>query len=75
MDIPFLGEIPLVQSIRESGDVGHPAELQEDTPVSQAFTELTRNVVRETVRRNKSLPPTESIQITTMAGCSAVNKS
>lgn len=75
MDIPFLGEIPLVQSIREAGDVGHPAALQKETPVSQAFTELTRNIVRETVRRNKSLPPTESIEITTMAGCSAVNKS
>lgn len=74
MGVPFLGEIPLVQSIREAGDVGHPAALQKETPVGKAFIEMTRNVVRETVRRNKTLPPTESIQITTMAGCSAVNK-
>lgn len=72
--IELLGEIPLVQSIRESGDVGHPAALQNNHLISEAFTELTRNVVRETIRRNKTLPPTESIQITTMAGCSAVTK-
>jgi len=74
MGVPFLGEIPIVQSIREAGDVGHPAALQEDSPVATAFTEMARNVVRETVKRNKHLPPTESIKITTMAGCSAVNK-
>lgn len=72
--VPFLGEIPLVQSIREAGDVGHPAALQDNTPISEAFIEMTRNIVRETVKRNKNLPPTESIQITTMAGCSAVTK-
>src|SRR5690625_4103875 len=74
MGVPFLGEIPIVQSIREAGDVGHPAALQEDSPVATAFTEMARNVVRETVKRNKHLPPTESVKITTMAGCSAVNK-
>ncbi len=74
LDVPFLGEIPLVQSIREAGDVGHPAALQDGTPVTEAFVEMTRNIVRETVKRNKNLPPTESIQITTMAGCSAVKK-
>lgn len=74
LEIPFLGEIPLVQSIRESGDVGHPAALQEGTAISEAFTEITRKVVQETVKRNTSLPATEAIQITTMAGCSAVKK-
>lgn len=74
MGVPFLGEIPLVQSIREAGDVGHPAALQEETVVGKAFTEMARNVVRETIKRNKALPPTESIKITTMAGCSAVTK-
>ena len=74
LKVPFLGEVPLVQSIREAGDVGRPAALQEGTPLSEAFEKLTQNVVQETVRRNKSLPPTEAIKITTMAGCSAVNK-
>ncbi|WP_282162070.1 Mrp/NBP35 family ATP-binding protein [Ulvibacterium marinum] len=72
LDVPFLGEIPLVQSIREAGDVGRPAALQTATPVEQAFEELTKNVVQELVHRNKSLPPTEAIKITTMAGCAAV---
>jgi ATP-binding protein involved in chromosome partitioning len=74
LQVPFLGQIPLVQSIREAGDIGHPAALQENTPLSKAFETLTQSVVQETVNRNKSLPPTEAIKITTMAGCSAVNK-
>ncbi|HET8838395.1 MAG TPA: Mrp/NBP35 family ATP-binding protein [Flavobacteriaceae bacterium] len=74
LQIPFLGEIPLVQSLRESGDIGRPAALQTATPLEAAFEEITKNVVRETVRRNKNLPPTEAVKITTMAGCSAVKK-
>ncbi|WP_276169081.1 Mrp/NBP35 family ATP-binding protein [Zobellia alginiliquefaciens] len=74
LDVPFLGEIPLVQSIREAGDVGRPAAMQTATPVEEAFEEITKNVVQEVVGRNKSLPPTEAIKITTMAGCSAVKK-
>ncbi|MEZ4854259.1 P-loop NTPase [Flavobacterium sp.] len=74
LQVPFLGEIPLVQSIREAGDYGRPAALQTATPLEKAFEELARNVVAETVSRNDTLPPTEAIKITTMAGCSAVNK-
>jgi ATP-binding protein involved in chromosome partitioning len=74
LEIPVLGEIPLVPSIRESGDVGRPAAMQTATPSELAFEELTRNVVQELVRRNEALPPTEAIKITTMAGCSAVKK-
>lgn len=74
LDVPFLGEIPLVQSIREAGDIGRPAALQTATPIEEAFEELTKNVVQEVVSRNKSIPPTEAIKITTMAGCSAVKK-
>ncbi len=74
LKVPFLGEVPLVQSIREAGDVGRPAALQTASPTEAAFEELTKNVVQEVVGRNKSLPPTEAIKITTMAGCSAVKK-
>nr|WP_221898675.1 Mrp/NBP35 family ATP-binding protein [Robiginitalea sp. SC105] len=74
LNIPFLGEIPLVQSIREASDIGRPAALQEGTPTSKAFEELTRETVRELVARNEELPPTEAIKITTMAGCEAVKK-
>jgi len=74
LQVPFLGELPLVQSIREAGDVGHPAALQTATALEQAFKKITQNVVQEVVRRNDDLPPTEAIKITTMAGCSAVKK-
>ncbi len=74
IEVPFLGEIPLVQSIREAGDVGRPAALQDNTPTSIAFTDLTKNIVQEVVFRNENLPPTDAIKITTMAGCSAVRK-
>lgn len=74
LKVPFLGEVPLVQSIREAGDVGRPAALQTATQIEEAFEAITRNVVEETVRRNENLPPTEAIKITTMAGCSAVKK-
>jgi ATP-binding protein involved in chromosome partitioning len=47
MNVPFLGHIPLVQSVREAGDVGRPAVFQENTPSSIAFDELTKNILRE----------------------------
>jgi ATP-binding protein involved in chromosome partitioning len=40
LQVPFLAEVPLVQSIREAGDVGRPAVLQGDTPAAHAFVEL-----------------------------------
>ena len=74
LQVPFLGEVPLVQSIREAGDYGRPAALQTDSPLEIVFEEIARNVVQETVKRNENLAPTEAIKITTMAGCSAVKK-
>jgi ATP-binding protein involved in chromosome partitioning len=74
LNVPLLGEIPLVQSIREAGDYGRPAAMQTGTALETAFEEVTRNIVQQVVNRNEGLPPTEAIKITTMAGCSAVNK-
>jgi len=74
LKIPFLGEIPLVQSVREAGDLGRPAAMQEHTPIEAAFNKITQNVAQEVVRRNTALPPTDAIKITTMAGCAAVKK-
>ena len=74
LNVPFLGEVPIVQSIREAGDFGRPAALQTASPIETIFEEITRNVVQEVVNRNESLPATEAIKITTMAGCSAVKK-
>ena len=74
LQVPFLGEVPIVQSIREAGDYGRPAALQTGSVIETVFEEITRNVVEETVKRNETLAPTEAIKITTMAGCSAVKK-
>ncbi|GGW55064.1 ATP-binding protein involved in chromosome partitioning [Winogradskyella epiphytica] len=74
LKVPFLGEVPLVQSIREAGDVGRPAAMQTATPIEEAFENITREVVQQVVYRNEALPATEAIKITTMAGCSAVKK-
>ena len=43
--MPFIGHIPLVQSVREAGDLGRPAVFQENTPTSNAFDELVRTFV------------------------------
>jgi len=74
LKVPFLGELPLIQSIREAGDFGRPAALQVNTVSQDSFVEITKNVVQEVVHRNENLEPTEAIKITTMAGCSAVKK-
>ena len=46
LKVPFLAEVPLVQSIREAADVGRPAVLQGDTPAADAFRPLVESVVR-----------------------------
>jgi ATP-binding protein involved in chromosome partitioning len=74
LQVPFLGEVPIVQSIREAGDYGRPAAMQTGSVIESVFEEITRNVVQEVVKRNENLPATEAIKITTMAGCSAVKK-
>lgn len=70
IDTAFLGEVPLVQSIREAGDVGHPVALQNNTPLEKAFEDITKSMVRELIKRNQDLPQTEVVKITTMSGCS-----
>jgi ATP-binding protein involved in chromosome partitioning len=74
IDTKFLGEIPLVQSIRESGDVGHPVALQEGTVLEKSFKEITKEMLSQLLKRNANLPPTEVVRITTMSGCSSVKK-
>lgn len=74
LEVPFLGELPIVQSVREAGDLGRPAAMQENTTVSETITEITRDIVTQVVKRNENLPATEVVKITTMAGCSTVKK-
>ena len=71
LNISFLGEVPLVQSIREAGDSGRPAALQKETPLAKAFEKITKEVIKELNNRNEILPPTEVIQMTNSVGCSS----
>jgi ATP-binding protein involved in chromosome partitioning len=70
--VPFLGAIPLVQSIRESSDVGRPAALQVGTPIQKSLIDVTRNMVNQLLKRNINLPPTKAVEITNLVGCSAI---
>ena len=62
LNVPLLGQIPIVQSICESGDQGTPAALNEDSVTGQAFLELARNVVEQTEKRNLEKAPTKIVE-------------
>ena len=61
LNVPLLGQIPIVQSICESGDAGTPAALDENSMTGMAFMELARNVVTQTEKRNAEMAPTEIV--------------
>jgi ATP-binding protein involved in chromosome partitioning len=58
-DIPFLGQIPLVQSIREGGDIGVPLMVGDDHAAKQSFLEFAGRAARGIAMRNANLAPTE----------------
>jgi len=58
-DIPFLGQIPIVQTIREGGDSGIPIMMSEDELTKKAFTDFAGNAARGIAMRNANLEPTE----------------
>jgi ATP-binding protein involved in chromosome partitioning len=65
-ELNFLGQIPIVQSIREGGDSGKPVMVSDDAITKKAFAEVTANAVRSIAMRNAELPRTELL--TTLAG-------
>jgi ATP-binding protein involved in chromosome partitioning len=69
-NLPLLGEIPLIQSIREAGDAGRPAILQKTSAQAIAFNSFADNVIKEVELRNEKLNPTKKVEITNMDGCS-----
>lgn len=71
-EVPFLGGLPLVQSIREAADVGRPSVLQDQSSLAAHFDEITKKLVTQTLLRNKNLPPTKAVEITNLVGCEAV---
>lgn len=62
-DLSFLGQIPLVQSIREGGDEGVPAMVGEEQVSKDAFRTFVGNAVRQIAIRNANLPKTETITV------------
>jgi ATP-binding protein involved in chromosome partitioning len=62
-DLPFLGEIPLIQSIREGGDKGIPAILDAEHGAKDIFRELAQNIARNVSIRNANLEPTKVVQV------------
>jgi len=63
LEVSLLGQIPIVQSIREAGDNGQPAALNEDTITGNAFVELAHKLVESVEARNSNLPPTHIVDV------------
>ena len=68
MDIPLVGQIPIVQSIRENGDNGTPSVL-EDTSLGAFFVTLGENVTKKVEERNNKMEPTVKVEIDPNASC------
>lgn len=70
LGVELLGQIPIVQSLREAADAGRPGVLQLNTEISNSFINLAKKVVHSVDERNSNLPITETVKITNMKGCS-----
>lgn len=62
-ELELLGQVPIVQTIRESGDSGYPAALREGV-ISDAFQELAKNVARQIAIRNANFEETKKVEVT-----------
>ncbi len=64
LDIPLLGQIPLIQSVCEAGDAGAPAALEQESLLGIYFRTLAKNIVEQVDRRNVEQAPTQRVEIT-----------
>jgi ATP-binding protein involved in chromosome partitioning len=62
-DLPFLGQVPLIQSIREGGDEGVPAMVGTDAITKDAFTKVVSLAVRQIAVRNADMPKSQTIVV------------
>jgi len=69
-NIPLLGQVPLVQSIREGGDAGVPAAADENSIMGKSFALLTKKVLEQLEIRNSTMGATKKVEIKEGAGCS-----
>ena len=60
--IPLIGQIPLVQSICESGDAGVPIAMKQESPDGRAFMAVASSLVEQVSKRNNELPPTKIVE-------------
>lgn len=63
LEIPLLGQIPIVQSIREGGDTGEPVALSDTSMTGLAFTQVAEKVVQRVEHRNATMPETKIVEI------------
>lgn len=62
-ELPFLGELPLIQSIREGGDMGIPAAIDDASPARERFIELAGQVAQQLAIRNATMAPTQVLSV------------
>lgn len=70
MNVPLIGQIPLVQAVREAGDNGRPIALEDNHPGAIAFAELAQKMRERIEWRNNELNPTAKVEMKEGAGCS-----
>jgi len=68
--VDFLGQIPLVQSVREASDAGRPAVLQVKTNIAIELFSMIKNIIASVKKRKINLAPTKAVRITHSKGCS-----
>ncbi len=59
----LLGQVPLVQAVREGGDAGQPIILQESNPAAEALLKVARNTIQQVALRHEMLAPTKKVQV------------
>jgi ATP-binding protein involved in chromosome partitioning len=65
LNVPLLGQIPLIQSIRESGDSGSPITMDTNSAISKAFIEVAQKLAQQVAIRNATMKPTKKLEIHT----------
>ncbi len=63
LNVPLLGQIPIVQSICEDSDTGSPPALKKESPIGEAFMNLADRLTEEVKKRNENLPPTKIVEV------------
>ena len=65
MGVPLLGQVPIVEQVRESGDQGAPPADDPESAMGRAFMEIAQRVAQQVAIRNSSEPPSEKVEIVT----------